>query len=184
MSSLDVCAVFYDGNGNVKWMDDEYYEPLEKVEMTLDSGSAACALPPTVGTQFGIVPGSCNQKMYKTANGQKIADQGQRVLQVRTKDLHKARMRFRVTDVHKPLVSAYEMVKRGNKIVLDSKCSYFLNKATGVKTELLVKNGVYTFLVWLDPAEQPRKEDMGIAPIRTGCRTRSRQCRRRMAEWP
>ena len=69
-------------------------------------------------------------------------------------------------DVHKPLVSAYEMVKRGNKIVLDSKYSYFLNKATGVKTKLLVKNGVYTFPVWLDPAEHPRKEDMGIAPMK------------------
>ena len=69
-------------------------------------------------------------------------------------------------DVRKPFVSAYPMVKRGNKIVLDSKCSYFLNKATGVKTELLVKNGVYTFPVWLDPAEHPRKEDTGIATMK------------------
>ena len=179
-------AVFYDGNGKVRWKDEEYYKPLEKVEMTLDSGSAACALPPTIGTQFGIVPGSRNNKMYKTANGQKIADQGQRILHVRLKDLHKARLRFRIADVHKPLVSAHEVVKRGNKIVIDSNYAFMLNKATGIKTELVVKNGVYTFPVWLDPEQ--RGEDLSLAPMENvepnEERTKTASYFQRQAGWP
>ena len=74
-------------------------------------------------------------------------------------------MNFRVMDVNKPLVSAHEMVKRGYKIVLDNEDSYFVNKATGVKTELVIKNGVYTFPVWLYPAEHPRKESTVVATM-------------------
>ena len=62
--------------------------------------------------------------------------------------------------MHKPLVSVHEMAKRGNNIAMDSEYSYVLNKATGIKTELVVKNGVYTFPVWLDPAEQHNEELM------------------------
>ena len=128
----------------------------------------------------------CNHKMYKTANGQRIADKGQRVLQVRTKDLHKAKLRFRVTDVHKPLVSANAMVNRGNKIVLDDKYSYFLNKATGIKTELVVKNGVYIFPVWLDPKQQ--SEDLMLAPVENDDpeeeQTRPLPHFQRQARWP
>ena len=161
---MDVCAVFYDENGKAQWTDETRCKPLENVEMTLDSGSAACALPPAVGAQFGIVESSRNGRMYKAANGHKIADQGQRILRVRTRELHKAKMRFRVTDVHKPLVSAHEVVKRGNQIVLDSNGSFILNRATGVKTEVEAKNGVYVFPVWLDPIEQ-KDEDLMIAPV-------------------
>ena len=119
-------------------------------------------------------------------NGQRIADQGKRVLQVRTKDLHRARMRFRVTDVHKPLVSAYAVVNRGNNIVIDNNYSYILNKATGIKTELVVKNGVYTFPVWLDP-DQPN-EDVMLAPVEyeepDDKATRPPPTFRRQAGWP
>ena len=97
-------------------------------------------------------------------------------------------MKFRVMDVHKPLVSAHEMVKRGNKIVLDSKDSYFIDKATGVKTELEIKNGVYTFPVWLYPAEHPRKEDTGIATMKDVTKNEKQTMKapsfQRRAEWP
>ena len=95
-------------------------------------------------------------------------------------------MRFRIADVHKPLVSAYEVVKRGNKIVIDSNYAFMLNKATGIKTELVVKNGVYTFPVWLDPGQ--RKEDMMLAPVENEVpderKTRPPPTFRRQAGWP
>ena len=82
-----------------------------------------------------------------------MRDQGERTLQVRTESMSSGRMRFRVTDVHKPLVSAASVVARGNSIYMDKNEAYITDGRTGERTYLHVKNGVYTFPVWLDPPE-------------------------------
>ena len=66
-------------------------------------------------------------------------------------------LKFRATDVAKPLVSAAGITAKGNRIVLDDvgSESYIENKSTGIKIPLTVEQGVYMMEMSVQPFRRP-----------------------------
>ena len=58
-------------------------------------------------------------------------------------------MCMQVADVKKTLGSAYRMNQGGNNIGLDGEDSYFVNKVTGKKTQVMLEDGQYVFYLWV-----------------------------------
>ena len=63
-------------------------------------------------------------------------------------------LNFVEMDVHRPLASVSQMVRRGNIFVFgDPKLgSYVKNPATGLRHQLEEKNGIYLLPVWVLPS--------------------------------
>eukprot|EP00974_Lingulodinium_polyedra_P028227 2724474-Lingulodinium_polyedra.AAC.1 len=60
-------------------------------------------------------------------------------------------MKFQVAPVNKPLGSVRRIVQQGNKVVFsdDGEGSYIEHRATGQRTALTERNGVYVLNVWM-----------------------------------
>ncbi len=99
--------------------------PHEKLEVVIDSGAPACALPQGWCDQFPTLP-------------------------LRTGE----RTTYVEMEVHRPLASVSQMVRRGNIVVFgDPKFgSYVKNPATELRHQLEEMNGIYLLLVWVIPS--------------------------------
>ena len=124
----------------------------EVVTVTLDSGAYNTVGPPKVGTYFPVKPTSASQsgKHYSAANGSVIHNYGQRVIKGRSEEGAEVIMPIQVADVGKVLGSAREFLDTGNRIVLDrdesgKPCSYMEHKATGHRTAVKEKRGMFQF---------------------------------------
>ena len=108
-------------------------------------------------------------RSYKTATGFLVQDEGFRVLPIVTEEgLHRS-MNFRVAPVHKALVSASKVCRKGYRIILDSKPgrSGMLHKRTNEWIGLREEKGVYVFDGWVSPAVnagRKRLESVSLTP--------------------
>ena len=70
---------------------------------------------------------------------------------------------FQIAPVHKTLLSVSKMVDRGHRVVFDPEWSYVEDIATGEKTTLVRKRGLYVLRAWVRPrakkSESKNKED-------------------------
>ena len=121
---------------------------------TLDSGAAVSAAPKSLGDEY---PMQIEEpRAYKTATGSLVQDGGFRVLPTVTEEgLHRC-MNFRVALVHKALVSASKVCRKGYRIILDSEPgqSGMLHKHTN-------------FDGWVSPtmtAGRKRSESVSLTP--------------------
>ena len=124
----------------------------EVVTVTLDSGAYNTVGPPKVGTYFPVKPTSASQsgRHYSAANGSVIRNYGQRIIRGRSEEGAEVTMPIQVADVGKVLGSAREFLDTGNRIVLDrdeagNPCSYMEHKATGHRTAVKEKRGMFQF---------------------------------------
>ena len=58
-------------------------------------------------------------------------------------------MSMQVCDVTKPLGSVRAMLQAGNRVIFDDKGSFIENKATGIRTNIEDRNGVFMFDIWV-----------------------------------
>ena len=140
---------------------------------TLDSGAAVSAAPKSLGYDY---PMQIEQpRSYKTATGSLVQDEGFRVLPIVTEEgLHRC-MNFRVAPVHKALVSASKVCRKGHRIIMDSKPgrSGMLHKRTNEWIGLREEKGVNDFDGWISPATTaskvssltPYEHDVYVAPV-------------------
>ena len=78
---------------------------------TLDSGASVSAAPKSLGDDYPMQ--FEEPRSYKTATGSLVQDEGFRVLPIVTEEgLHRS-MNFRVAPVHKALVSASKVCRKG-----------------------------------------------------------------------
>ena len=124
----------------------------EVVTVTLDSGAYHTVGPPGVGTYFPVKPTPASQsgRHYSAANGSVIRNHGQRVIRGKSEEGAEVTMPIQVADVSKVLGSAREFLDTGNRIVLDrdeagNPCSYMEHKATGHRTAVKEKRGMFQF---------------------------------------
>lgn len=178
-SSLGICALRSSFCGSVgrPASCNSQEEQWEKVEMTLDSGSAVSACPESVGVNFGYSAPATGFH-YITADGRaSVPDKGQRNLKVVMEDGLHASMNMRVAGVHKPLVSAGDVTSRDNVIILSKYGSFvardpngaihrkaYAAAASGPGFWLYKKNGVYTFPVWINK-QATGPTSAGICPV-------------------
>ena len=98
--------------------DDWKWNNCRKVTFALDSGAAVSAAPKSLGDDY---PMQIEEpRSYKTAMGSLVQDEGFRVLPIVTEEgLHRC-MNFTVAPIHKALVSASKVCRKGYRIVWDS----------------------------------------------------------------
>ena len=90
----------------------------------------------------------------KTATGEPVQDEGFRVLPNVTEEGLYRCVNFRVAFVHKALVSASKVCRKGYRIILDSEPgqSGMLHKHTNEWIGLREERGIYVFDSWISPA--------------------------------
>ena len=124
----------------------------ERLDLTIDSGAAVCGLPKDMAksVQLESLPGKGQE--YTAANGATIEEVGTKTPTLTFQNGDVEKLKFRVMDVHKPLVAVSKIVAAGNKVVFQlegSGGSYIESLATGKRKKVYEKNGVYVLPSWV-----------------------------------
>ena len=109
-------------------------------------------------------------RSYKAATGSLVQGEGFRVPPIVTEEgLHRC-VNFRVAPIHKALVSASKVCRKGYRIILDSELgqSGMTHKHTNEWIGLREEKGVHVFDGWVSPAMtagDERSEDVSLTPF-------------------
>ena len=121
--------------------------------ITIDSGAAESVLPPDYAQQFPTEEseGSRAGLNYISAGGGKLPNMGEKQITFMTNEGQGMRMKFQVAPVTKPLGSVKRIVEQGNRVVFSEteEGSYIEHCATGQRTALTERNGVYVLDAWM-----------------------------------
>ena len=128
-----------------------------RVDATVDSGAEAVVAPK------GIIPGglspsemSRSGKMYRAANGSKIANFGQTKADFRTGEGHHCQLLFQVADVERVLIGVTPLTESGHMVKLGKDGGEIMHVATGRRIALQRRGGVYHLpMFFLVPNEGP-----------------------------
>ena len=133
-----------------------------KIAIVLDSGAGESVAPRgvpgagkmrTSATSAGIT--------YQPAGGKAIKNEGEFDVLGSTKEGDSVKWTFQVADIVRPLGAMSDVEKMGNRIELDGKGKrYIVNKKTGQKTQIKVRNGVYEVELWV--RDQDGKAVLGV----------------------
>jgi hypothetical protein len=136
----------------------------EKIRVNVDSGAVDWVTNKETARAFDVKPtrASKDGRGYRAANGTKIKNYGERVVEGFTEDWSPVKVAMQVADVNKTLGSVYRMNECGNRVMLDGEESYIENKMTGKKTKIYLENGQYVFYMWV----KKREEDEGVSSKR------------------
>ena len=115
-----------------------------KVETVLDSGAAESVAPSSVAPWVKVREsvGSQNGQTYQSASGTKIANEGEKELQVVTEDGIEAEATFQVADVTRPLSAVSKICDKGNMVVFTQEGG-FIQNGMGHRTFFRRENNVY-----------------------------------------
>ena len=114
-------------------------------KITIDSGAAVCVAPPSWCPQYRTQPspGSKSGVHYVTASGNRIKNEGEKQIRIKTKAGDVRQMTFQVAKVTKPLCSVSKICEKGHTVVFDESGSYIKHKKTGAIIQLKKERGVY-----------------------------------------
>ncbi len=124
----------------------------EKLEVVIDSGASACALPLGWCDHYPTRPLEAGARTtYRTANGGIVNATGRKSIFGETTAGKHVGLSFVEMNVHRPLASVSQMVKKGNMVVFghSKKGAFVYNKATGLEHPLEERNGIYILPVWV-----------------------------------
>ena len=115
-----------------------------RVETVLDSGAAESVALPTVAPWVEVQEsiGSKNGQTYQSASGAKIANQGEKRLQVVTEEGQEAEATFQIAEVTRPLSAVSRICDKGNVVVFSHDGGFIQNMAGG-RTYFRRENNVY-----------------------------------------
>ena len=138
---------------------------LEKAEMVIiDSGASDHARNPERVPRRLITEsdGSRTGVKYMAANGERIRNEGQAVMQGVTMDGSKTKTTYQLARVNKTLLSTSRICAAGNTIVMraTNKESYIMNDASGNKLPIHQMNGVFVMPLWVGKGQEKTKEPM------------------------
>ena len=124
-------------------------------KVCIDSGAGVSVCPLNAFPSYPTTQDASSGKVYRAAGGQGLTDKGEKKPNF-TAGGKAVTLKFRATDVAKPLVSAAGITAKGNRIVLDDVCSesYIENKSTGIKIPLTVEQGVYMMEMSVQPFQR------------------------------
>ena len=118
----------------------------EVITFAVDSGAAVTVIDPKKATSYPLLENAESRagKTYRSAFGGTMPDLGTRALVGTVGSTGTVRgMKARVAKVVRPLLSVFEMVESGHRVVFDSDGSYAEHKTTGCKTPFRVRNRSY-----------------------------------------
>ena len=124
----------------------------ETVELAVDSGASETVIPTGLLQGVSLQPSDASRRgvQYEVANGQRIANLGEKTIQGYTHLEGFARsVTAQVCDVNKPLMSVHKLVKAGHKVVFDEPGAYIEHKTTGERIWLQENGGMYMLKLWV-----------------------------------
>jgi hypothetical protein len=124
------------------------YAGYVKVTATVDSGSAEHAMPSKSFDKVPAVKGPKYGRKYLTANGEKIANEGEKVLKMQTATGMPIGVRWQMTKVVKPLLSVKKLSAGGNVVVLEEENPRIIDR-NGYVTPLRCQGGVFVVDLWV-----------------------------------
>ena len=126
-----------------------------RLETVLDSGAAESVAPSTVApwVELKESTGSKNGQTYQSASGAKIANQGEKKLQVVTEEGQEAEATFQIADVTRPLSAVSRICDKGNVVVF-SHDGGFIENLAGERTYFRRENNVYMMDLYLQAPMQ------------------------------
>ena len=140
-----------------------------EIDLTIDSGAVATIAP------SGTIPGeepreteASRRKMsYMVANGAAIVNKGEITLRGKAENGTSMNVIAQVSDVTKPLAAVREILKGGNRIVMDEEVSYIENKKTGKKIPIKRDNGMFVVTMTI-PKRSNREMERQYAIMAAG----------------
>ena len=128
-------------------------------KITIDSGAAVCVAPPSWCPQYRTQPsaGSKSGVHYVTAGGNRIRNEGEKQIKIKTNTGDVRQMTFQVAKDTKPLCSVSKLCEKGHTVVFDESGPYIKHKKTGAIIQLKKERGVYVMdaavigqMSWMD----------------------------------
>ena len=131
------------------------YYGWELMTVTIDSGASetVCGSMHFNNTDITESEGSRRGVKYSAANGEAIANLGQKTINFLTEEGSCRNMTSRVCEVTKPLASVSRICKKGHRVVFEDGNKYIENLLTGELTRMREQNGVYLLDLWIPPHE-------------------------------
>ena len=87
--------------------------------------------------------------MYMTADGSKLANQGQKTIKGCTAEGVNVSMTYQVADVSRPLNSVGRITDMNNLVLFEQSGGWIINKSTGAQTRFHREDGVYVMRIWV-----------------------------------
>ena len=117
--------------------------------ITIDSGASENVINKQMAPQFRVQPstGSNAGTTYITANGDEMANQGEKDVKIVTKEGHKCLLKMQVTDVRKPLMSVARICDAGHQVTFTNEGGNIKHLQTGQTTHFDRIDNVYRLKV-------------------------------------
>ena len=99
---------------------------------------------------------------YAAANGETLINQGKKTAHGKNAKGQKARMKWQLASVTKPLALIGRLRERGHQVIFDDGeqgGGFIIHKETGVRTPMNERNGVYEFDIRVEMPEGKSNQD-------------------------
>ena len=138
----------------VSWKD-ESHPMWVRIRTVMDSGAADSVAPPTLAPQVDITEsaGSRRGQCYVSASGTRLANMGQKVLNVTTNEGKDTTVLYQIAEVSRPLTSVSATCDKGNWVVYTPKGGFIYNMQTGERTSFERQGGIYQLDLWVRDEE-------------------------------
>lgn len=129
-----------------------------KISAIMDSGAAESVAPPGLASHIPLRESEASRRgqVYHTADGTKIPNLGERVVQTETEDGQRYNLTYQVASVTKPLNSVSKICDKGNIVVFTSDGGFVQNSWTGQRTCFAREHGVYVMHSWVEVGSKGR----------------------------
>ena len=134
------------------------YQGYTLVEVAVDSGAAASAIPERCLPDHPVRPseGPRNGVHYLAANGGRIPNQGEMVFEFLTKERHRGHIAFQVADVKRPLLAVSTLTKAGYDVTFGPGGGQVVNRGSGKRMSFAKCDGIYVLELLIAPARLPQ----------------------------
>ena len=149
-------------------MSGDHWESLP-YPIIIDSGARAPVIPISWCRHIPVEEAdkSRARDFFRAANGQKIYNEGQKLVTLMTREGIMRDMSFTACDVSKALGSVSQMGRSGHKVVFnppgDPNGSYILHVETGQKMWLVERDGIYLLDVRVAPEHKQANNGLDFA---------------------
>ena len=125
------------------------------IKSVLDSGATDSCAPDCMCPEVGSVPseGSKRGQMYTAAGGKRIANEGEKNLQMVTSANEVVQTNWQTVEITRPLSSVRQICLQGNRVIFGANGGVIYNIATGNETQFGVEDNVYTLELRMPPAQ-------------------------------
>jgi len=119
-----------------------------KITATVDSAAAETVCPPNMMPMVKSIPGK-DERYYVAANGARIKDLGEKQVEFKTSEGYDRKVKFRVANVTKPLISVGRITEAGDDVVFKGPNPHIKCK-NGRVINMRKERGVFVLDMWID----------------------------------